>query len=619
MKQGQGILLLCLLLALFSAACGPKTPEGQEGTDTSPGQTAELKNPYLEAEEIEASVYNVVFRENYPGEEKTTPVKVEKGKTVSESSAPNPSRGDEFTFTGWYLDAVGTKPYDFSTSVEKNLVLFAGWRSDIVTVSFHYNYVGGPDLLKVQAVNGEAVSAAEAPVRDQYTFMGWYEDASCEGAVYDFSKPVTGNVTLYAGWKLTDVRVVFDAAAEDAMSPESMLVKVGETVKVPEAPTREAYEFDAWLTADGEKFLFDGPITEEMAPSGVMTLTAGWKKKISTVTFNWGDYEEGTPKTVEVEYGESVSEPASNRSGYTVVWQLDGADYSFASPVTAPITLQAVWTKQEASDGNYTVSFLYNYEGAPAGGIYKNASVQPRRRVSMPETPEREGYYFAGWYTEPEGTTRFNFDQYIRKDHTVYAKWLKRYTFEAEYVDFTGLAGAGYSNEVRELQLIKKDVTGTCEASGGYYVTSMFIKGAHLTFHIQSDKETADAVMFLRVQAEYVDMTINPETYVVSVNGEPVDYYELTIADPAHGGDIQTNVRRPFFDYELTGKVHLNEGDNEITLLVNNTVDFDAMGMHFGTLSSYAPMLDCIYVCSDTELTWEPLVGNIDEWEKNQQ
>lgn len=612
-KNRVPIMLIAAVFAvMLLAACGQDTPGPGPGPKPGPsGQTADLKNPYAEESAPESSTYNIVFNLNYEGAPQTVPQKVAKGSVFAEALAPRPDRDGQLFFNGWYTDRDCTKKFDFSSAVNGNLVLFAGWKSDSVTVSFNYNYVGGPEILRVTVGSGNAMTAPETPQRANYSFAGWYSDAQGSGSAFDFAQGISSNMTLYAKWTLTDAVITYDVAAEDAAAVPATSVKVGEKPAKPADPVRTAYDFAGWVRADGTPFDFDQAVTEASAASGTIALRATWTLKVFTVTFDWGDYSEGTPASVQVEYGQAVAEPAVNRTGYTVVWQLDGADYGFSNKVESDLTLKAVWSA--VSSDSYTVTFAYNYPDAPANGKFKEVSVQRNRRVSVPDKPGRDGYYFLGWYADAEGTTRFSFDQYIRSNVTAYAKWLKRFVFEAEYVDFTGLTGAGYSNEVAELQLIKKDVTGTCQASNGYYVTSLFINGAHIDFHIYSDEETDDAVIFLRIQAEYVTMTMKPEWFGIRVNGELVDYPEITIE--ANTNDVQTNNRRPFFEYELTGKVHLKKGENVIHVETTNTQDFDAMGMHFGTLSSYAPMLDCLYVYSDTELTWEPKLDNIPKWE----
>jgi hypothetical protein len=144
----------------------------------------------------------------------------------------------------------------------------------------------------------------------------------------------------------------------------------------------------------------------------------------------------------------------------------------------------------------------------------------------------------------------------------------------------------------------------------------MFQKDSSISFVINAAEATDNAVLILRVQAEFVSIEIDPESYIVAVNGTPVKYSTLKIE--ADTNDISTDVRRAFFDFVIDEKISLKKGENIITLTVNNTQDFDAMGMHFGTLSSYAPMIDCIRICTNVELTWKPKESNITEWEAMQ-
>lgn len=74
--------------------------------------------------------------------------------------------------------------------------------------------------------------------------------------------------------------------------------------------------------------------------------------------------------------------------------------------------------------GGYTVTFDYNYEGAPAA---QTVSVEEGASVEMPDEPTREGsYVFMGWYTDAEATQQFDFTTEITADTTLYAGWLER-------------------------------------------------------------------------------------------------------------------------------------------------------------------------------------------------
>ena len=56
------------------------------------------------------------------------------------------------------------------------------------------------DMPATQSVApGQTAVEPVAPARDDYEFAGWYKDALCTQR-YDFSSPVTANITLYAKW-----------------------------------------------------------------------------------------------------------------------------------------------------------------------------------------------------------------------------------------------------------------------------------------------------------------------------------------------------------------------------------------------------------------------------------
>ncbi|GCA66797.1 hypothetical protein KGMB01110_12330 [Mediterraneibacter butyricigenes] len=59
------------------------------------------------------------------------------------------------------------------------------------------------------------------------------------------------------------------------------------------------------------------------------------------------------------------------------------------------------------------------------GSVYDVAEVKFGEKVSKPEDPEKEGYTFAGWYTEEELTNAYDFDQEVTEDMYLYAKWTK--------------------------------------------------------------------------------------------------------------------------------------------------------------------------------------------------
>lgn len=66
------------------------------------------------------------------------------------------------------------------------------------TVAFNSNGGSACDTKFVATADGKLVKPAD-PTRDGCTFGGWYTDEACTQA-YDFSTPVTADLTLYAKW-----------------------------------------------------------------------------------------------------------------------------------------------------------------------------------------------------------------------------------------------------------------------------------------------------------------------------------------------------------------------------------------------------------------------------------
>lgn len=75
---------------------------------------------------------------------------------------------------------------------------------DVLVCVVHFDNMGGSEVRSFNLLSGQTVVKPTAPTRDGYTFGGWYTDTGCTTA-YNFSEPVTGNLTLYAKWNANPV------------------------------------------------------------------------------------------------------------------------------------------------------------------------------------------------------------------------------------------------------------------------------------------------------------------------------------------------------------------------------------------------------------------------------
>lgn len=324
-----------------------------------------------------------------------------------QATQPETPERDGWTFNGWLLDG---QAYTFDTPVTGDITLTADWTRITHTVTFD---TGDGTPVDPQTVNhGEQAIDPGTPVRDGYTFTGWLLD----GEPYDFATPVTGDMTLVAGWEKTPDptpvthTVTFDA--DDGGAPVKVAVVDGETVGKPADPVRDGYTFAGWAL-DGEPYNFDTPVT------GDITLTAQWEKLAEyTVTFDTQGGESIPAQTV-TDGGYALEPPHPTRDGYTFIgWQLDGRDYDFSTPVTGDITLTAVWEENEPpAPVEHTVTVNPN-NGAPA----TTHTVTDGDTFAQPETPTRDGYRFVGWTV---GGQPYDFNTPVTGDITIEAAWEK--------------------------------------------------------------------------------------------------------------------------------------------------------------------------------------------------
>ena len=280
-------------------------------------------------------------------------------------------------FDGWYDAQTGGRQYvnDKGNSTARydkteNCTLYAQWQeAPDCTVTFDPN--GG-------TLNGDATSSEQQnapiaqpadPTRTGYAFTGWYQDADCTQA-WSFSDWLTGDMTLYAGWRANSYTITFDTAGGSAIDP--IIQDYGTTINAPAAPTKTGYTFTGW----------DKTIPATM-PAGDMTITAQWSINQYTITFNTDGGSAIDPITQD--YGTTINAPAApTKTGYTFT----GWDKTI--PATMPagdMTITAQW-----SINQYTITF--NTDG---GSAIDPITQDYGTTINAPAAPTKTGYTFTGW------------------------------------------------------------------------------------------------------------------------------------------------------------------------------------------------------------------------------
>ena len=226
--------------------------------------------------------YTVMFEYNYGNKGVYETVEVNDGDTADRPD--NPSRSG-YSFRGWYTAATGGNRFDFDTEITQDLTLYARWSASsggggsststpdptptpiFYTVTFNSN---GGSVVESQSVESgkTAVQPAE-PTREDWNFSGWYTDEACT-QLYDFSKPVTGDLNLYAKWVVADnaqdppsTEVDDDDVYNLSCDPSEVEASSSATITFKVVSTLTVDAFELYCGSEStEVFLYDDGIYE---------------------------------------------------------------------------------------------------------------------------------------------------------------------------------------------------------------------------------------------------------------------------------------------------------------------------------------------------------------------
>lgn len=348
-----------------------------------------------------------------------------------------------------------------------------------VTVTFNTN--GGSEVPAQTIESGSHVTNPDEPTRDGYTFTGWFTDEALTQRADLINSTFSKDTTIYAGWAKNEPEpetsyLHFYTDPDSESSDQSVLCTVGKPINQCYGfddlqGTKDGYTFAGWYR---DKALTDGPVdpATELA-KGWAAYYAKWVENTPEAD-NW--QLAGTDGNVVVE--------APDANGATVETNLNhfGAGaYTFGQPELkgGVWTLEATLDQNDLSGGwtmvytkflnltpsvkigdfdktwagaNYTATFTYDAEAkawklatpvklaaklsddlhiqfitGEGGSSVDNLPFTPGQTVTAPAAPTRDGYTFAGWFTDKELTQAFDFGKPVDSyaDVTLYAKWTK--------------------------------------------------------------------------------------------------------------------------------------------------------------------------------------------------
>ena len=300
-------------------------------------------------------------------------VPVPYGSTLQNAgkSLPTPVSGAEnqWFFKGWDLeedrsdDLFYTDPEVLNMPVRSDLIFVSQWWPIVTFDANGGAWSSGEAMqyVKIQT-DTEKVAAASTPVRNGYTFLGWYTAAD-GGDRANFEEKVNGPKTLYAHWAknaAVTFRIVNGTWSGGAAEDKTVTV-----VLYPQADGTASGTLDASY------------VPQIMLPApGYENIAGGWEQ---------------TPNT----------DPNSITGDVTYV-------YRFGS------------TGGGSSSGHST-RFTLHYE-SNGGTAYKDERCSSGTKVTLDKTPTRESYTFTGWYADKALTQKIT-SVTMNSDKTVYAGW----------------------------------------------------------------------------------------------------------------------------------------------------------------------------------------------------
>ena len=103
-----------------------------------------------------------------------------------------------------------------SITARSGIIYTCSFPAVICTVSFEGNGHGTAPLVPQTVEEGQTAARPSDPSETGWEFGGWYTEASCTNA-FDFSTPITADITLYAKW--TEISTATDTPTPAADTP----------------------------------------------------------------------------------------------------------------------------------------------------------------------------------------------------------------------------------------------------------------------------------------------------------------------------------------------------------------------------------------------------------------
>ncbi len=298
---------------------------------------------------------------------------------------------------------------------------------------------GQPEDLWFQVGTLTCVQAQPLPVtptKTGYTFTGWYTDEACT-QLYT-QDVITGDVTLYAGWRANNYSIKFDGNGKTSGTMSNLAMTYDTAANLTaNAFKRTGYVFKGWATsASGTVAYTDEQSVKNLTTTdgGTVTLYAVWEQVSYTVHFN-ANGGEGTmnDQSHTVDVDKKLTNNGFTRTGYTFKGWATSSNgavaYTNMQSVTnigtagSTVQLYAVWEVNK-------MTIKYNANGGTGNIANQTINYNESATLTLVGSGiKREYYTFKGWATEQGGSVVYKDGDTIANNNAsnttlnLYAVW----------------------------------------------------------------------------------------------------------------------------------------------------------------------------------------------------
>ena len=282
-----------------------------------------------------------------------------------------------------------------------------------ITISFETN---GGNEIEDMVINMNSTSVElPTPIREGYTFVGWYLDENLSSPFTIASLLTqTAVLKLYAKWDGEEDQFTITFESNGGSAVTAITQAENTAVTAPTNPTKAGFTFGGWYSDVGLSTAY----TFSTMPSQNITLYAKWNPVVTNQTITFDSNGGSAVSSITQSVGSTVTAPTNpTKDGYTFGgWYSDSGlttAYTFTTMPSTATTLYAKWTAN-----NYTITFEED-----GGSTVPDITQGFGTAVIAPANPTKAGYTFGGWYSNSGLTTAYTFTTMPLNGITLYAKW----------------------------------------------------------------------------------------------------------------------------------------------------------------------------------------------------